>query len=189
MKKILTVFAVACSFLLAHCSRPKSPDANPLAGYLTQTNELGAQTYTVLCANGTAHRIVLPAPGQPKDDAACTVPITFGRWEQIGESIKISTTSICNARGQLLSGQASGGIPSCTQSFGALDCENRPSEYKVLRNDIVEGSAVHERLPDQHKQKNVHRDFSGAQPPECAADWRPRSAAALMAYVKREIHH
>ncbi len=181
---------VAMSFLmLVSCSRSKTAEANPYAGYLTQTNELGGQTYTVLCNNGTAHRIIMPAPGQPKDDAACTVPISIGHWQQTDNAIRVSAVLACAARGQVLSGQASGGIPSCTQSFGAVQCEKRVQEYAVQVSDITEGSAMHERLPDQHKQKNVHRAFFAAQPAECDPEWRPRNAAALMVYLKREVHH
>lgn len=189
MKKILRVSASICIVLLANCGRSKSAGANPYSGYLTETNELGAQTYTMLCANGTAHRIVMPAPGQPKDADACTVPVSFGHWQQSADKIQIVATQVCFARGQVLSGQASGGIPSCTQSFGAMSCENRAQNFVIARADIIEGSAVHERLPDQHRNKSVHRNFSGAEGDECAADWRPRSAAALLAYVKREIRH
>lgn len=189
MKHIALIFFAVSLLPLASCSRAKTADANPYAGYLTQTNEVGGQTYTVLCSNGIAHRIVMPAPGQPKDDAACTVPISIGNWQQVGETIKITTGQVCSASGKVLSGQASGGIPACTQSFGALSCEKRHQEFVVSRGDIVEGSATHERLPDQHKQKSVHRRFTGDMPAECSAEWRPRNAATLLAYVKREVHH
>lgn len=189
MKKIPLISAAVSLFLLVSCSEPKMAGARPFVGYLTQTHELGGQTYTILCDNGVAHRIVMPAPGQPKDDAACTVPISIGNWQQVGETIKISTGQVCSASGKVLSGQASGGIPSCTQSFGALACENRQQQFVVSSGDIVEGSATHERLPDQHKQKSVHRRFIGKEPVECSAQWRPRNAAALLEYVKREVHH
>ena len=189
MKKIALLPVAMSLFLLPSCSGPKTAGAKPFVGYLTQTHELGGQTYTILCDNGTAHRIVMPAPGQPKDDAACTVPISIGTWQQVGETIKFSATQVCYARGQVLSGQASGGIPSCTQSFGALACEAQTANFAIIASDIVQGSTVHERLPDQHRNKSVHRRFTGDMPAECSAEWRPRNAAALMAYVKRELHH
>ncbi len=189
MKNLNLAALAFAALLVTQCMREKTAEANPYAGYLTETNAVGAQTYTILCANGSAHRIVMPAPGQPKDDAACTVPISIGSWQLAGGKIQVTTGQLCRARGQVLSGQASGGIPSCTQSFGALACEPQTLGFAIVTSDIVEGSAAHERLPDQHRNKSVHRAFAGADPAECSPEWRPRSAAALMAYVKREIRH